>query len=129
METPSSPSSGFLSSLRALGDNLLGALQSRLTLFSIELHEERLRLAQFVIWLTAALFTGVMALAFGSLALAFWLWQSSPLLAVTVLAGVYLVAFVVVALAFRRYLARQPRPFDATIQELEKDRQCIRENN
>jgi len=129
METPSSPSSGFLSSLRALGDNLLGALQSRLTLFSIELHEERLRLAQFVIWLTAALFTGVMALAFGSLALAFWLWQSSPLLAVTVLAGVYLVAFVVVALAFRRYLARQLRPFDATIQELEKDRQCIRENN
>jgi len=118
-----------MSSLRSLGDNLLGALQSRLTLFSIELHEERLRLAQFVIWLTAALFTGVMALAFGSLALAFWLWQSSPLLAVTVLAGVYFVAFVVVALAFRRYLARQPRPFDATIQELEKDRQCIRENN
>jgi len=118
-----------MSSLRSLGDNLLGALQSRLTLFSIELHEERLRLAQFVIWLTAALFTGVMALAFVSLALAFWLWQSSPLLAVTVLAGVYLVGFVVVAVAFRRYLARQPRPFDATIQELEKDRQCIRENN
>jgi len=129
METPSSPSPGFLSSLRVLGDNLLGALQSRLTLFSIELHEERLRLAQFVIWLTAALFTGVMALAFGSLALAFWLWQSSPLLAVTVLAAVYFVGFVVVALAFRSYLARQTRPFDATIQELEKDRQCIRENN
>lgn len=129
MENPSAPSPGFLTSLRELGDNLLGALQSRLTLFSIELHEERLRLAQFVIWLTAALFTGVMALAFASLALAFWLWHSSPLLAVTVLAAIYFVAFVVVAIAFRRYLARQPRAFDATIQELGRDRECIRESN
>ncbi len=129
MDTPSAPSPGFMASLRALGDTALHALQSRLTLFSVEFQEERLRLVQLVIWLTAAIFTGVMALAFASLALAFWLWQSSPLLAVTVLAGIYLVAFGVIGIAFKRYLARQPRPFDATIQELERDRTCIRGQN
>jgi len=64
-----------------------------------------------------------------SLALAFWLWQSSPLIAVSVLAGVYLLGFAIIAISFKRYLARQPRPFDATIQELERDRTCIRGNN
>ena len=54
---------------------------------------------------------------------------SPPLLAVTVLAGIYLVAFGVIGIAFKRDLARQPRPFDATIQELERDRTCIRGQN
>ncbi|MBL9207775.1 MAG: phage holin family protein [Opitutaceae bacterium] len=130
MDTPKAPPApGFMASLRSLGDSALEALQSRLTLFSVEFQEERLRLVQLVIWLTAAIFTGVMALAFASLALAFWLWQSSPLIAVSVLAGVYLLGFAIIAISFKRYLARQPRPFDATIQELERDRTCIRGNN
>ncbi|MBP7141389.1 MAG: phage holin family protein [Opitutaceae bacterium] len=120
-------STGFLKSLRALGDKTLGLIQARLTLLSVELQEEKLRLLQFLIWTTAALFTGVMALTFCSLALAFWLWRSSPLLAMVSLAALYLLAFVVVAIAFRRFLARQPRPFDATLQELGDDRSCLRE--
>jgi len=32
-------------------------------------------------------------------------------------------------LAFRRYLARQPRPFAATIAELREDRACIPKPN
>lgn len=125
----SSSTEGFLGSLRALGDSLLGSVQSRLSLLSIELQEEKFRLLQFVIWITAALFTGVMAIAFVSLAVAFWLWQSSPLLALSVLSGVYLLAFVVIVLSFRSYLKRQPPPFDATLQEITKDRECIRGNN
>ncbi|MBX7120877.1 MAG: phage holin family protein [Opitutaceae bacterium] len=122
-------SAGFLKSLRALGDKTLGLIQARLTLLSVELQEEKLRLLQFLIWITAALFTGVMALTFCSIALAFWLWKSSPLLAMASLAALYLVAFVVIVIAFRRFLARQPRPFDATLQELADDRTCFREKN
>ncbi len=125
----SSSSAGFVHSLRALGDKLLGMVQTRLTLFSVELQEEKLRLMQFFIWVTAAIFTGVMALAFCSLALAFWLWESSPLVALTALAGAYVLGFVVIVITFKRYLARQPRPFDATIQEIADDRSCIREKS
>lgn len=125
----STSSNGFMQSLRSLGDKVLGVVQARLTLLSVELQQEKFRLLQFLIWITAALFTGVMALAFCSLALAFWLWKSSPLLAMASLAGFYLVAFVVIVVAFKRYLARQPRPFDATLQELDEDRSCIRGKN
>lgn len=118
-----------MQSLRSLGDKVLGVVQARLTLLSVELQQEKFRLLQFLIWITAALFTGVMALAFCSLALAFWLWKSSPLLALASLAGFYLVAFVVIVVAFKRYLARQPRPFDATLQELDEDRSCFRGKN
>jgi len=128
MET-SSASAGFLNSARALGDKLLAAVQTRLTLLSVELQEEKLRLVQLLIWVTAALFTGVMSLAFCSLALAFWLWQSSPLVALTALSALYVVAFGAIVIAFKRYLARQPRPFDATIQEIGEDRTCIREKS
>jgi uncharacterized membrane protein YqjE len=33
---------------------------------------------------------------------------------------------VVIIIAFRRYLARQPRPFAATLHEIGEDRACIR---
>ncbi len=125
----SSSSSGFVHSVRVLGDKLLGLVQTRLALFSVELQEEKLRLMQFFIWVTAALFTGVMALAFCSLALAFWLWQSSPLVAMAALAGLYVLAFVVIVVCFKRHLARQPRPFEATIQEIAGDRSCIRDKS
>ncbi len=129
MEIPSGTPSNFLNSLRAFADKLLASLQSRLTLLSVELQEEKLRLIQLLIWITAALFTGVMSLAFCSLALAFWLWKSSPLVALTALSGVYVIAFVVIVISFKRYLKRQPRPFDATIQELTDDRECIQRKN
>jgi hypothetical protein len=36
---------------------------------------------------------------------------------------------VAIVLAFRRYLARQPRPFSASLQEIKSDRACIRTEN
>ena len=42
------------------------------------------------------------------------------------LALFYTTAMVVVGVSFRRYLARQPKPFDATLHEIREDRACIR---
>ena len=42
---------------------------------------------------------------------------------------IYLGAFATIVVKFRRFLARQPRPFAATLEELEDDRTCIRKES
>lgn len=126
--TPSSTSAGspgLLAAWRALGDGLLATAQTRLALFSTELHEEKFRLVQTFLWVGAILVAMVMTVAFASLTLVY-LFPASVRLAVlgglTVGYGVTLLAIV---FAFRRHLARQPRPFAATLEELHQDRTCI----
>lgn len=126
METPSSASPGFVKSLSALGDSLLGALQERIELVSVEFAEEKYRLTRLVIWIGAAVFAGGMALTFATLTIVYLLWDSARLAALigfTVLYGGVL-AWVVTML--RRQFTHQPKPFAATIGSLEEDRACIR---
>jgi uncharacterized membrane protein YqjE len=126
METASSSHVGFLSSFRALGDGLLATVQDRLELFSVELQEEKFRLIQTFIWICAAVFTAMMALMFASLTLVYLFWESARLAVLGGLTVFYAGAFVAIILAFRRFIARQPRPFTATRQEIGEDRACIR---
>lgn len=122
-------SAGFLDSLRGLGANLLGTVHDRVQLFTVELHEERLRLVQILFWIGAIAFAGVMAMTFVSLTLVYLFWESARLAVLGGLAGFYVLAFGGIAFAFRKYLARQPRPFDATLQELREDRACMQPGN
>jgi uncharacterized membrane protein YqjE len=117
---------GFFDSLRGLGANLLGTVHDRVELFTVELHEEKVRLIQLLLWIGGIGFAAVMALTFVTLTLVYLFWDSARLAVLGGLAGFYLIALVAAALAFRRYLARQPRPFDATLQELREDRTCMR---
>jgi uncharacterized membrane protein YqjE len=120
---------GFLDSLRGLGANLLGSVHDRVELFTVELHEERVRLVQILLWIGAIGFAGVMAMTFVSLTLVYLFWESARLAVLGGLAAFYVGTFVACALAFRRYLARQPRPFDGTLAELREDRACMRNGN
>lgn len=124
---PASP--GFLDSLRGLGTNLLGTVHDRVELFAVELHEEKLRLVQIFLWICGAVFTAMMALTFLSLTLVYLFWDTARVAVLGGLAAFYTAVMIVVLLTFRRYLARQPRPFDATLQELREDRECIRSDN
>ena len=123
------PLPGFLDSLRHLGAGLLGAVHDRVELLAVELHEEKFRLIQIFVWISAAVFTGMMALTFASLTLVYLFWDGARLAVLGGLAGFYLVALGVILAAFRRYLSRQPRPLAATLQELQDDRTCIRNAN
>lgn len=116
---------GFFSSFRALGDGLLATVQDRVELVSLELQEEKFRLVQTFIWISAAMFAGVMALTFASLTLVYLFWESARLAVLGGLAVFYGATAVAIIIAFRRYLARQPRPFASTIDELKGDRACI----
>jgi uncharacterized membrane protein YqjE len=126
METASSSHVGFLGSFRALGDGLLATVQDRLELFSVELQEEKFRLIQTFIWISAAVFTGMMAITFASLTLVYLFWESARLAVLGGLTVFYAGALVAIIIAFRRFIARQPRPFTATRQEIGEDRACIR---
>ncbi len=126
METPPPASTGFVGSLRSLGDGVLATVEDRLELFSVELQEEKYRLIQTFIWISAAFFAGMMAVTFISLTLVFLFWQSARLTVLGGLAALYTGALVVIVVAFRRFLARQPKPFAASLDEVRADRSCIR---
>jgi uncharacterized membrane protein YqjE len=124
---PTSPApAGIMGSLRALGDGLMASVQNRLELLSVELQEEKFRLIQTFIWISAAVFTGMMAITFASLTLVYLFWESARLAVLGGLTCLYAGTLVAIVLAFRRFLARQPKPFAATLQEIREDRACIR---
>jgi len=126
MEKTTPGSSGIMGSLRSLGDNLLASVEDRLELFSIDLQEEKFRLIQTFIWISVAIFTGMMAVMFASLTLVYLFWESARLAVLGGLTAFYAVSLIVIIVAFRRFVARQPRPFSATLQEISEDRACIR---
>ena len=129
METSGPASDGILGSLRTLGHGLLSTVQDRIELFAVELQEEKFRLIQTVVWICAAVFSGMMAITFASLTLVYVFWDSARLAVLGGLTVFYAAATVTIVVAFRRFIARQPSPFAATRQELTEDRACIRKQN
>ena len=129
MDSPPPSSRGFLDSLRGLGDTLLGSVQERLELFSVELHEEKFRLFQVLIWISAVVFAAAMTLTFASILVVYLFWESARTGVLISLTGFYAAALVTLAFLFRSYLARQPKPFAETLQELNEDRSCMRNGN
>ncbi len=126
MENPNRQPLGFLGSFRVLGDSLLSMVQDRLALFSVELQEEKFRLIQTFIWISAAVFTAMLAITFASLTLVYLFWESARLCVLGGFTLLYSGAAVAIIIALRRFIARQPSPFAATLQEIAEDRACIR---
>jgi len=129
MDTPPPAPTGFLDSFRSLGDGLMASVQDRLELFSVELQEEKFRLIRTFLWISAALFTGMMTVMFASLTLVYLFWESARLAVLGGLTLLYAAALVTLVVSFRRFLAQQPRPFAATLEEIGEDRACIRTGN
>ena len=120
---------GFFAAFRALTDSLLAGAQERLSLLGIELQEEKLRLVQIFIWISAAVFAAAMTLTFASLTLVYLFWATARFAVLVGLTVFYAGALVAIIVAFRRYLARQPNPFAATLLEINEDRACIRKES
>ena len=129
MEPDPEDSPGILASLRILGYGFLATLEDRVGLVSVELQEEKYRLIQTFFWISAILFSAVMAITFASLTLVYIFWDSARLAVLGGLTILYAAALVSIIVAFRRYLARQPELLGATLQELRHDRACIPKEN
>src|SRR5471032_1491975 len=99
MEPATPAPAGYLSSLRSLGDGFLASVQDRLELFTVELQEEKFRLIQTFIWISAAVFTGMMAITFVSLTLVYLFWETARLAVLGGLAVIYTGALVAIIIA------------------------------
>lgn len=119
----------MLAALRTLGDGLIAGLQQRLRLFALEVQEEKFRLIQTFVWISAAVFAGMMTVLCASLTLVYLFWESARLAVFAGLTVFYAAALAAILLALRRFIARQPDPFAGTLEELGEDRACIRTRN
>jgi len=129
MDQTPPPRPGFLDSFRTLGDGLLATVQDRFELLAVELQEEKFRLIQTFLWVSAGVFAGMMTLTFASLTLVYLFWDTARIAVLGGLTFLYAGALVAIIIASRRFIARQPSPFAATLQEFEHDRACIRTNS
>jgi uncharacterized membrane protein YqjE len=125
-DPPAPGPSGLLGSLRGFADGLIGSVHDRFELLAIELHEEKHRLIQILIWISAIVVLALLALVFVSFALVVFFWDTARVAVVGGLAAAYVGGLVALILGFKRYLARMPKPFEGTLQELREDRACIR---
>ena len=118
-----------MGSLRLLGDGLFESIQDRIRLLAIELQEEKYRLIQTFVWISAVIFTGILTAIFASFTLAYYFWQAGPLAVLGGLTLFYSLSLTAAILRLRHHISRHPKPFAGTLDELEADRTCIRNPN
>jgi uncharacterized membrane protein YqjE len=128
--TESTPATtGLLGSIRGLADGLLDSARDRLELFALELHEEKFRVIQLFIWISAAIFSAILAITFASLTVVYLFWETARLAVLGGFAVLYTAGFIGILMYCRKFISRQPRLFESTIAELKQDRACIRPQN
>jgi uncharacterized membrane protein YqjE len=120
------PPRGIFDSLRALLDTILAILHNRTELLTTELEEELTRLVGVLLWSVVAVFSVMIGATFlGAMIL---LVAPEGYRSLTA-AGLAFLFFVIAGfgyLSIRKILRAKPRPFDATLRELEKDRDHLR---
>jgi uncharacterized membrane protein YqjE len=113
---------GIVQSLRNLAATLVALLRDRFELLATEIEEERIRLLELLFWAAGALFF----LAVGVLLLVVLLvavfWDSHRIVAIVVLAGLFLAAGAGMAVAVRNRMHVRPKIFSASLDELARDK-------
>ena len=116
-------SKGLLESLGAFAASLVSVAHTRLELLSTDLEEDRARLFSLVVLYLIAAFCLVVGLVIAIVLIVFVLWQSHRLLALSLVAGFFLLT----GLGIWRFAMHQtkskPRLFSASLSELLKDQQ------
>jgi len=116
---------GVFDSAKALVATLIAIVHTRLELLSTELQEEIGRVALLLLWGAAALFFVFLAIAFLGLVILIAFWDDHRLLVAGLLAALCLVLAVAAGFAARNQVAAKQRPFDASLNELAKDREQL----
>jgi len=119
-------STALLESAQNFVAGLLDLGRTRFELFSTELREELARLATALLGGLAVLVLAALGVAFGGLALIFYVGEANRLAATIGVAIFFLLAAGVAAWLLYRVADAKPRAFDATIGELRRDLNAIR---
>jgi uncharacterized membrane protein YqjE len=115
---------GVLEPFFGLVENALAAAQNRLELFRVEAQEEKIRFMEIFLLASAIVVLGTLGLALATFAIALYVWQYGPELALSFVISAYVIGTVV---AWRLLKARlkSETPFASSAAELKKDRACI----
>ncbi len=127
--SPPPVSAGFLDSLRTFGGSLVATVRDRVELFSVELQEEKHRVIQMLIWAGFGVFSAVMTTTCLTAMLIYLFWETARLTVLITFALLYGGLSLAIFFKLRRIWARQPRPLEATLQELAADQECLRPKN
>ena len=116
---------GLLGSARAALVALLEIGQTRLQLASTELEEERLRIAELLLFATAALFFLGIGIVLVTLLLVLLFWDGPRVLVLALAAAAFLAVGAGLAAAWRRKAAAKPPLLASTLAELQRDREAL----
>ena len=119
-------SRGLFASLRSLVDRVLAVLRTRGDLLSTELEEEVSRLVGVLVWSFAGAFAAIVGAAFVGVTVLLAAPANYRVAVAAVLAALFLAVAVLGWVTIRRIARAKPRPFDASLGELEKDREKLR---
>lgn len=123
-KTPNS-SKGLFESLAALATTLVAVAHTRLELLSTDLEEDRERLMSLVTLSLVALFSLVVGVVLVTITLVVAFWDTYRLLALTSLAGFFLLLGLVTWRLAVHKAKTKPRLFMASLLELLKDHQQL----
>jgi len=116
---------GLFATLKALSAHLLSIVQTRLELLSTDIVEERERIVTLLVLAVAALFSVGVGVVLLAILVVVSLWESHRLIALGGMVVFFLMAGAGIGWAAMNKLRSHPRPFDASITELAKDRQDL----
>lgn len=113
---------------KRLLDRLLAAVLNRLDLFSVEVREEVIRIVQLLLLVSIAIFFSGIGLVMATFTIMLLVWD------LPVWRAVFLIAFTLLygggaawaALRAKDMIENSQMPFAETINQLKKDRECLR---
>jgi uncharacterized membrane protein YqjE len=116
---------GLFDSAKTLLGTLIAMVHDRLELVSTEIQEEIGRVAFLLLWGAVALFFAFLGIAFVGLLIVIAVSDEHRLLAAGLIAALFLLFAAAAAVLAARQIAAKPRPFDASLNELAKDRELL----
>jgi len=116
---------GLLGSARRVLATLLEIGQTRLQIASTELEEERLRLAELMLWATFSLFFLGVGLVLASLLLVMLFWEGQRELVLATISAVFLIVGAWAGMTWRRKSRNKPALLATTIAEFKRDRAAL----
>lgn len=119
-------SGGLLRSAQALLASLLGLAHTRLELLGTELQEELARLAAGLLGALVAVALFALGLGFAAAAVVIAAGEDNRLAATALLGALFLLLALGVAFALRHLAHARPRPFDASLTEIERDYEALK---
>jgi uncharacterized membrane protein YqjE len=117
---------GLFESLKNLSVSLVGIVQTRLELLSVDIAEERVHQTTLIVLALLALFCFGVGVVLLSILIVVAFWESHRLAALGGLAGIFLATGAGVVWFALHKIRAKPKLFQASLAELIKDRQHLK---